>query len=85
MGSSLFVRVAGIVMQYIENKIIQILKNKLKFWRRYVDDVFIVSEPEALNKILSTDNSICTSMQFTIEYEKNCLPFLNILIERGQF
>lgn len=82
MGSTQLVRVPEIVMQYIENKIIKILKNKLKFWRRCVDDVFFVSEPEALNEILSIGNSICTSMQFTIEYEKNCLPFFNILIER---
>lgn len=57
MGSSSSAVIAENLMQYIDDKIINKLSVMLKFWRRYVEDIFIVSGNEDLTEILPTANS----------------------------
>lgn len=52
---------------------------KIKSCKRYVDDVFVPSNVEHIDRIPVISNSICPSIQFTIEIESNCrLSFLDI-------
>ncbi len=57
---------------------------ELKFWVRYVDDVFALHKltDRELDLILKKMNSINKRIQFTCEKESNRqLPFLDILID----
>ena len=85
MGSAFSVYIAETVMQFLENKINSHLKNKICFWKRYVDDVFIINSEPHINVILHYSNSLCQSIQVTLEIEENSkLSFLAILIEHSK-
>jgi hypothetical protein len=61
-------------------------KEKIKFWKMCVDDVFAIiqgnSDPEV---ILHQANSISLTVKFTLEQEKDgSLPFLDIVITRRE-
>ena len=82
MGSAISVRIAEIIMQFLENKINSHLEIKIYFWKRYVDDIFIITFELHVNDILKYANSLCQSIQLSLEIEENNrLPFLDILIE----
>ena len=56
-----------------------------KFYKRYVDDVFLVfrstSEIEPLHEYM---NSLHENIQFTYEMEyNNCLPFIDVKVKRS--
>ena len=52
-------------------------------WLKYVDDTFYILNKEHITAFHSHLNSICSSIQFTMENEKNSsLPFLNVLVSR---
>ena len=91
MGSPLGPTLANLFMSYHE----QIWLNecpldfKPKFYRRYVDDIFIlVNKIEDIEKFKDYLNSKHSNINFTSEIETDCkMPFLDILIERklGKF
>ena len=82
MGSALAVRIADNVMQFLESKINSHLEGKICFWKRYVDNMFIITSESQINDILEYTNSLCQSIQFILEIEENNrLPFLDILTE----
>ena len=52
---------------------------------RYVDDIFLISNKHLVDieEILSTFNSFCPSLKFTLEFEKdNKLIFLDLTLEK---
>ena len=54
-----------------------------KLWKSYNDDTFCVIEVEEVNAgpFLDNLNSLCPTVQFTIELEKDgSLPFLDTLL-----
>ena len=60
MGSPSTVRIAEIAMQYIEVKNNSYFgTDKILRWRRYVDDVFILTKNEYINDSSAKANSIC--------------------------
>lgn len=79
LGSPLSVIICEIVVQYIEI-FFDNAGYLIKFWCRYVEDVFVVAEYRDLP--FNHAISIYSFIQFTIEYEK--IPFLDILIHRGK-
>ena len=54
-------------------------------WSRFLDDCKTLLEKNKVNPndLLSILNSINPSIQFTIEYSKDAIPFLDILIKRS--
>lgn len=64
MGSSHSVVIAEIMMQKIENYLLKKMGPCFIFWQRYIDNTFIVADPDDLDMA----NSICLRMNFTIEY-----------------
>ena len=55
-------------------------------WNSFLDDCYIVLRSSQINpeKLLLTLNSINQSIQFTMEYSKDQIPFLDILIMRNE-
>ena len=55
-------------------------------WYRFLDDCYTVLRSNQISpeKLLLTLNSINPSTQFTMEYSKDQIPFLDILIKRNE-
>ena len=54
-------------------------------WNRFLDDFKTLLEESKIDRdyLLSIFNSINPSIQFTMEYSKDAIPFLDILIKRN--
>lgn len=77
MGNNLSPILAIIYMDYIESRIINTNGNII-LWKRYIDDIFIIST-SPLDNIITVANSISENIQFTLELPNftNTLPFLD--------
>ena len=71
-------------MEHIEDKALSSFPSPPTFWKRYVDDVCTAVNHAEIIPFLQHLNSIHPSIQFTHEREndKQCLPFLDVLLER---
>ena len=83
MGSSISVIIANLVMENVEEGAMPTFLNPLKFWRRYVDDTFIIIKKTEVNEFHNHINNIEASIKFTIEHEtNNSIPFLDVCATR---
>ena len=86
MGSPLSSVVSDIVMEKLERKNINKLQQKnvtLHVYKRYVDDCFVVGREEDIDTVVDTFNSTYSSLQFTVEREKDAsLRFLDLTLTR---
>ncbi|CAN7977908.1 unnamed protein product, partial [Ixodes persulcatus] len=83
MGSPVSVRVANLVMEYVEKFVMTSLSFPLKMYCRYVDDTFVILKKVNLHAFHFALNSINTAIQFTCETERDgVLPFLDVLVHR---
>ena len=81
MGSPLGPVLANIFMVELETSVIPNLSNKVKLWKRFVDDTYCLARSEYIDNILLVLNSFHKNMKFTTEIEKdNTILFLDILI-----
>ena len=83
MGSPLGPTLANIIMTEFEELIIKPLidSNKIKFYKRYVDDTLILAKPSDIEHILKQFNSFHTNIQFTVDdFPDNDIHFLDIQI-----
>ena len=69
MGSALPVRVAEIVLQRLENKIVKVFSEKKLFWRRYVNNTFLFVYKSDIDLIYSFSNKLSSHIQFTCDLE----------------
>ena len=70
-------------MVEIETSVIPNLSNKVKLWKRFVDDTYCLARLEYIDNILLALYSFHKNIKFTFEIEKgNTIPFLDILIIR---
>ena len=60
------------------------LNTSTKNWKQYLDDCLMIwpESEESLKKVHSKINKINTDIQFTLEYSKDALSFLDILIKK---
>lgn len=58
MGSSLSPVIADLVMETIEMKAIETYHTQVKFWRRYVDDVFAILKTREVEQFHNHINNI---------------------------
>ncbi|BHF66536.1 hypothetical protein SprV_0200955500 [Sparganum proliferum] len=73
--------VAKLVLQELEK--VAFSHYKPAFWRRYVDDTFVIIEKDKLSGFQDLLNSIFPDIQFTREDEEDeKLPFLDVLVTR---
>ena len=87
MGSCLAPTLGEITMQYIENTVLTNSTLKPSFYKRYVDDIFIIWEytHNSLLNFVNNMNNIFDSINLTIEKEKDrAIPFLDILVHRNE-
>ena len=85
MGSPLGPLLADIFMIELETKVMPMLiELGVIYWRRYVDDTFVLIKPgTTITLLLTVLNSFHPNISFTFEEEKqSSLPFLDILIHR---
>ena len=87
MGSPLSATLANIFLCHFEKEWLENcpVEFKPKFYRRYVDDTFLIFDNENQANLFQTYmNSRHQKINFTIETEENSkLPFLDILISRN--
>ena len=70
-------------MVELETSVIPNLNDKIKLWKRFVDDTYCFAKSEYTNNILLALNSFHQNIKFTIEIEKDdAIPFLDVLIIR---
>ena len=89
MGSPLAPLLAEIFLQEFEKKYLPLFENMgVVYWRRYVDDTFVLLDPTFSAKDVCAELSKCHScLKFTYEEENpvtHKLPFLDALIERKE-
>ena len=83
IGLPLVAVLANKFMVELETSVIPKLSNKVKLWKRFVDDTYYLARLEYKDKILLAHNSFHKNIKFTFEIEKdNTIPFLDILIIR---
>ena len=90
MGSPISPIVANLYMEDLESKAIQSAPHPPAFWKRFVDDTFVIIKSFHKQEFLDHINPIDTNIQFTSEEsrEDGSMPFLDILIipqEDGTF
>ncbi|BHF78610.1 hypothetical protein SprV_0602172300 [Sparganum proliferum] len=79
MGSLVSGLVAELVLQELEK--IVFIQYKPVFWRRYVEDTFVIVKKDMLQHFHSLLNAVFPDIKFTREEEQDQqLPFLNVLV-----
>jgi len=84
MGCPLSTIGADIFMERLEDDLIR-GNHTVKFYSRYVDDIFMIIRGRQTEKVLQLLNSFDPNVQFTYEKEnEQKLPFLDVLIRRQE-
>ena len=85
MGSPVSAIVANLVMEHIEETILVTSCHDVLFWKRYVDDTWVVLPEKHVLAFLQYVNSIERSIQFTLEREVNSsISFLDVSVTRTE-
>ncbi|XP_024891068.1 uncharacterized protein LOC112466939, partial [Temnothorax curvispinosus] len=80
MGSPLSPDLADLVLQDIETRAIGMLKFRIPFFFRYVDNIAMAIPRDMADSVLQTFNSFHPRLQFTIEIGDRKLHFLDTTI-----
>jgi hypothetical protein len=82
---SLVLSFEELFLQRLEQKIILNNPHAI-FYRRFVDDTFVILKCGDLQSILHQLNGFHSSIQFTFETEQNSqLPYLDLLLHRDEY
>ncbi|XP_064482806.1 uncharacterized protein LOC135395639 [Ornithodoros turicata] len=85
MGSPISMTIGNLVMEYVEDKALADSGPHVAFYRRYVDDTFVIIMKDFTDAFSDKLNSIHHSIQFTHEEETHGkIAFLDVLVSRGQ-
>ena len=82
MGSPLGPILANIFVGFHERLLFKMFPKPF-IYLRYVDDTFVCSRNETF-KFFHRLNDLHPSLSFTLQEENNKLPFLDVLVERGE-
>ena len=70
-------------MKNVEEEAVSTFSNPPKFWRRYVDDTFVIIKKTEINEFHNHIYNIEASIKFSIEHEtNNSTPFLDVCVTR---
>ena len=80
MGSPVSPVIANIYMESFEDRALTSAVNPPRWWKRYVDDTFVIMKKAHKDEFLLHINSIDQSIQFTTEEarEDGSMPFLDM-------
>ncbi|BHF68778.1 hypothetical protein SprV_0301181900 [Sparganum proliferum] len=81
MGSPVSGFVAELVLQELEE--IASIQHEPVFWRRYVDDTFVIVRKDMLQHFHNLLNAVFLDIKFTREEQEQQLPFLDLLVRRN--
>ena len=82
-GSPIFVIIANLVMENVEEGATLTFLNPPKFWRRYFDDTIVVIKQTEVDEFHNHVNDVEARIKFTIEHEtNNSIPFLDVCVTR---
>lgn len=87
---------ANLTMGYFEIELFISIKNNfessvsdyvIKFWNRFLDDIFSSwnDSLDNLKKLFSLMNNINNNFKFTMNYSKNSIPYLDIMISKNHY
>ena len=79
---------AILFMADLEEKLLNAFEKKPLIWWRYIDDIFFIWDhgEESLEKFINKLNTFYLTINFTAEYSKETINFLDVIIrllERG--
>lgn len=91
MGTKVAPTYATLVLGYLEEKLYSNIQDKFghdyetfirKSWKRYLDDCFIIwdKSENQLTEFVNILNTLSTTLKFTMEWDKNMLPFLDVMV-----
>lgn len=81
MGSPISSTIANLVMEQLETEVLNKLRIKPFFYKRYVDDCLLCLHENEINNTLTAFNNFHPRLQFTYEKEQNKnINFLNLSI-----
>ena len=84
MGSPVFVVVADLVMEDVEERAIKCFGQPPRICKRYVDDTFVVLDKSNLDPFFAHINGIESSIKFTMEKEEDgSICFLDVSLTRS--
>ena len=80
MGSPVFVVIANLLMEDVEERALATVHSPPRFWKRYVDDTCTALPRDMVKSFHSHLNSVKPCIQFTVEEESEdrILPFLDV-------
>nr|VZI46387.1 unnamed protein product [Spirometra erinaceieuropaei] len=82
MGSPVSGLVTELILEELEK--IAFIQHEPVFWRRYVDDTFVIVKKDMLQHFHSLFNAVFPDIKFTREEEQEQqLPFLDVLVRRN--
>ena len=84
MGSTILIIISNLVMENVEEGAMSTFLKPSKFWRRYVDNTFVITKKTEVDEFHNHINDIETSIKFTVEHvTNNSLPFwMSVLLEK---
>ena len=82
MGSPVSPVVASLCIAFFEDRALTSAVNPPRWWKRYVDDTFVILKQSHREEILQYINSVDPSIQFTTEESKQdgSMHFLDTLV-----
>ena len=82
MGSPMSPVLANLYMEAFEDRALSTAVNPPRWWKRFVDDTFVILKKDHKEEFLQHINSVDPSIQFTTEEQKEdgSIPFLYILV-----
>ena len=85
MGSPVSVVIANMFMESLEQSALRSFPQPVKYWRRYVDDTFVIIKKDYVTDLLDHLNSQHDRIRFTYEVEEGgSLPFLDVRVSRQE-
>ena len=82
MSSPVSPVLANLYMEFFEDRALSTAVNPPRWWKRFVDDTFVILRKDHKEEFLQHINSVDPSKQFTKEEQKEdgSMPFLDILV-----
>ena len=74
MGSPVSPVLANVYMEAFEDRALSTAVNPPRWWKRFVDDTFVILKKDHKEEFLQHINSVDPSIQFTTEEQKSMVP-----------
>lgn len=86
MGTKLAPAYANIFMSKIETDIQDRAPDRIAFWKRFIDDIFVIwtGSKEEFKKLMEEANSLHETIKFTYEVSESETVFLDTIVYKGR-